>query len=131
VHARASDLWNEWGDIFASTANYLHQYGWQYGAPVLAETQFAGDAVLAPAEHMTLNETLGSLRARGLSVASTLPDSTPALLLAAPEPDAMDYRIGFQNFYVLTRYNSSPLYAMAVHDLAEALRQQIAQEAAL
>ena len=42
-----------------------------------------------------------------------------------------DYRIGFQNFYVLTRYNSSPLYAMAVHDLAEALRQQIAQEAAL
>jgi membrane-bound lytic murein transglycosylase B len=131
VHARASDLWNEWGDIFASTANYLHQYGWQYGAPVLAETQFAGDAVLAPAEHMTLNETLGALRARGLSVASTLPDSTPALLLAAPEADAMVYRIGFQNFYVLTRYNSSPLYAMAVHDLAEALRQQIAQEAAL
>jgi membrane-bound lytic murein transglycosylase B len=131
VHAHASDLWNEWGDIFASTANYLHQYGWQYGAPVLAETQFTGDAVLAPAEHMTLNESLGSLRARGLSVASTLPDSTPALLLAAPEADAMVYRIGFQNFYVLTRYNSSPLYAMAVHDLAEALRQQIAQEAAL
>jgi membrane-bound lytic murein transglycosylase B len=131
VHARASDLWNEWGDIFASTANYLHQYGWQYGAPVLAETQFAGDAVLAPAEHMALNETLASLRARGLSVASTLPDSTPALLLAAPEPDAMVYRIGFQNFYVLTRYNSSPLYAMAVHDLAEALRRQIAQEAVL
>jgi membrane-bound lytic murein transglycosylase B len=131
VHGRASDLWNEWGDIFASTANYLHQYGWQYGAPVLAETQFTGDAVLAPAEHMALNETLGSLRARGLSVASTLPDSTPALLLAAPEPDAMVYRVGFQNFYVLTRYNSSPLYAMAVHDLAEAIRQRIAQEAAL
>jgi membrane-bound lytic murein transglycosylase B len=131
VHARASDLWNEWGDIFASTANYLHQYGWQYGAPVLAETQFASDASLTPAEHMTLNETLGSLRARGLSVASALPDSTPALLLAAPEPDAMAYRIGFQNFYVLTRYNSSPLYAMAVHDLAEAIRQRIVQEAAL
>ena len=43
----------------------------------------------------------------------------------------MVYRIGFHNFYVLTRYNSSPLYAMAVHDLAEALRQQIAQEATL
>ncbi|MGA2561975.1 MAG: lytic murein transglycosylase B [Steroidobacteraceae bacterium] len=131
VRAGSSDLWSDWGDIFASTANYLHQAGWQYGAPVLAETQFTGDASLTPAEHMALNETLGSLRARGLNVASTLPDSTPALLLAAPEPDAMAYRIGFQNFYALTRYNSSPLYAMAVHDLAEAIRQQIAQEAAL
>ena len=131
AHAGSSDLWNDWGDIFASTANYLHRYGWQYGSPVLAEAQFSGDQNPTPAERMTLNETLGGLRTRGLSVASTLPDTTPALLLAAPEQDVMAYRIGFQNFYVLTRYNSSPLYAMAVHDLAAAIRQQIAQESAL
>ncbi|MGA2024363.1 MAG: lytic murein transglycosylase [Steroidobacteraceae bacterium] len=52
-------------------------------------------------------------------------------MLAAPEQDAMGYRVGFQNFYVITRYNSSPLYAMSVYDLAQAIRQRIEQEAAL
>lgn len=131
LHSTHPDLWGDWGDIFASTANYLHQSGWQYGAPVLAEAQLAPDQNVMPADHMALNETLGSLRAHGLSVAVTLPDETPSLLLAAAQQDAMGYRVGFQNFYVITRYNTSPLYAMAVHDLAEAIKQQIAQDAAL
>ena len=38
-HSPHRDLWGDWADIFASTANYLHQAGWQYGAPVLAEAQ--------------------------------------------------------------------------------------------
>jgi len=130
-HAAHTDLWGDWGDIFASTANYLHQAGWQNGAPVLAEAQLPSDQTLAPPEHLALTETLGSLRGHGLAVASSMADDTPALLLAAQQPDAMGYRVGFQNFYVITRYNSSPLYAMAVHDLAQAIKQQIAQEAAL
>jgi membrane-bound lytic murein transglycosylase B len=130
-HAPHRDLWNDWADIFASVANYLHQYGWQYGAAVLADAQLAGAAALTPPDHLALNDNLGNLRARGLIVDAALPDSTPALLLAAPEPEAMGYRVGFQNFYVITRYNTSPLYAMAVHDLAVAIKQQIAQEAAL
>ena len=130
-HTAHRDLWSDWGDIFASTANYLHQFGWQYGAPVLADAQFGADQTLVPPERMTLNETLGSLRARALTIAVTMPDDTPAILLAAPQQDAMRYRVGFQNFYVITRYNSSPLYAMAVHDLAQAIKQQVVGEAAL
>jgi membrane-bound lytic murein transglycosylase B len=130
-HAPHRDLWGDWGDIFASTANYLHQSGWQYGEPVLAEAQLPAEQGLMPPEHMALNETLGGLRAHGVTVASELPDETPALLLAAPQQDAFGYRVGFKNFYVITRYNNSPLYAMAVYDLAQAIAQQIAQEAAL
>jgi membrane-bound lytic murein transglycosylase B len=130
-HAAHCDLWDDWADIFASTANYLHQAGWQPGTPVLAETQFGTDPDLVPADHVQLTETLGSLRAKGLTVASPLSNSTPALLLAAPEPDAMRYRVGFQNFYVITRYNSSPAYAMAVYDLAKAIRERVAIDAAL
>lgn len=130
-HAPHRDLWGDWGDIFASTANYLHQSGWQYGAPVLAEAQLPAEQGLVAPEHMALNDTLGDLRTRGVTVASELPDDTPALLLAAPQQDAYGYRVGFKNFYVITRYNNSPLYAMAVYDLAQAIVQQIAQESAL
>jgi membrane-bound lytic murein transglycosylase B len=122
------DIWGDWGDIFASTANYLHQAGWQYGAPVLADAQLGADLSVTPAEHMALNETLGSLRAHSWAIASALPDDTPAILLAAPAQDAMNYRVGFQNFYVITRYNSSPLYAMAVYDLAQAIKDQVTRE---
>jgi membrane-bound lytic murein transglycosylase B len=130
-HDAHRDLWGDWGDIFASTANYLHQAGWQYGAPVLAEAQLSGDLTLAPPDRVTLTETLGGLRLHGLTVSSELPDETPAVLVSAPQPDANGYRVGFQNFYVITRYNNSPLYAMAVYELAQEIRQQIAQEAAL
>lgn len=129
-HGGHSDLWGNWSDIFASTANFLRQAGWQDGSPVLADAQQQGAHALTPAEHMRLTETVASLRAEGLSIDSSLPGKTPALLLAAPEADAMRYRVGFQNFYVITRYNSSPLYAMAVCDLARAIREQIAVEAA-
>jgi membrane-bound lytic murein transglycosylase B len=124
-HAARRDLWGDWGDIFASIANYLHQAGWQNGTPVLADAQVTGEPGLTPPERMTLSDTLGNLRAHGFSIDTSLPDSTPALLLAAPEQDAMGYRVGFQNFYAITRYNRSPLYAMAVYDLAQAIRQQI------
>jgi membrane-bound lytic murein transglycosylase B len=130
-HAGHRDLWGDWGDIFASTANYLHQAGWQYGGPVLADAQLAPDQSITPSDRMVLNETVGSLRSRALMIPSALPDDTPAILLAAPQQDAMGYRVGFQNFYVITRYNSSPLYAMAVYDLAQAVKQQVTREAAM
>jgi membrane-bound lytic murein transglycosylase B len=130
-HVQHRDLWGDWGDIFASTANYLHQAGWQYGAPVLADAQLAADQSVTPAEHMVLTETLDSLRAHALTIPSTLPDDSPAMLLAAPTQNAMNYRVGFQNFYVITRYNSSPLYAMAVNDLAQAIKDQVTREATM
>ena len=130
-HHTRRDLWTDWGDIFASMANYLHQYGWQYDAPVLAEAQLgAGENPNALVGKLR-GETLASLRAVGVTITPQLPDDTPAILLAANEQSAAGYRVGFHNFYVLTRYNTSPLYAMAVFDLAQAIRHQLAQEGAL
>ena len=125
------DLWGDWDDILASVANYLHENGWQAGQPVLAETRLDPAATFHIEPHsLELNETVDSLGAHGVKVDLDVPADTRALLILAEQPDGPSYRVGFQNFYVLTRYNASPRYAMAVHDLAQAISQRVQAAAA-
>lgn len=122
AHKGHSDLWNNWSDVLASIANYFVEHGWHTGEPVLLEasTDSTGDDPLA--FELALGDTLGGIRSRGYNVTSSLPDATPAMLVPAEQPESMTWRVGFTNFFVITRYNRSPRYAMAVHDLAQALR---------
>ena len=120
------DLWGDWDDILASVANYLHQNGWKAGEPVLSETHLDPGANFQIEPHgLDLNETVDSLGARGVKVDLELAPDTRALLIPAEQPDGPAYRVGFHNFYVLTRYNSSARYAMAVYDLAHAIAQRV------
>jgi len=117
------DLWRDWHDVLASVANYLSMQGWRRGEPVLAETHRDGEADDPLAFRLMLADTLGAIRGRGYAVDTTQPDTAQALLVPAEQADSMAWRVGFNNFYVITRYNRSPRYAMAVHDLATALRE--------
>jgi membrane-bound lytic murein transglycosylase B len=118
------DLWGDWDDVIASVANYLHQAGWRPGAPVLAEaTVAAGTSFEVEPRNLEPRETVASLAARGIKTELDVPEETPALLIDAERQDGPAYRVGFHNFYVITRYNTSPRYAMAVHDLAQAVVQ--------
>jgi membrane-bound lytic murein transglycosylase B len=116
------NLWNNMDDVVASIANYFREYGWETGAPVITE------AVLDPeptftidTRNLDLNETLQSLNAKGVQVKLAAPAETPVLLVSAEQQDGPAYRVGFKNFQVITRYNRSVRYAMAVHDLAQAI----------
>jgi membrane-bound lytic murein transglycosylase B len=126
------DLWNDWDDIFASVANYLQGHGWTPGGPVLAETRLDPDPSFQLDGHnLELTDTVDSLGARGVRIDATVPGETPVVLISAEQRDGPAYRVGFHNFYVITRYNASARYAMAVHDLAQELRQRVpAPEAA-
>jgi membrane-bound lytic murein transglycosylase B len=120
------DLWGDWDDILASVANYLRQNGWKAGEPVLAETRVDPGATFQLEPHgLEPTETVDSLGARGVKVELDVPSDTRALLILAEQPDGPAYRVGFHNFYVLTRYNTSARYAMAVHDLAQAIAQRV------
>ncbi|MFT3907493.1 MAG: lytic murein transglycosylase B [Steroidobacteraceae bacterium] len=123
------DLWNDWGDIFASIANYFSQHGWQYGGPVLAEATLAADRSLDAPSTVALDRTLKDLAGAGLTVSTSLPADTQAVLISAPREDAQAWRVGFKNFYVITRYNRSPMYAMAVYELAAAVKQRVLEDA--
>jgi len=117
------DLFADWDDIVASVANYFTAHGWQSGQPVLfdaaAPTELLGTL---DRRNLDLNHTLASLRTSGVAFESTLPDETRAMLVPAETAAGPAARVGLNNFRVITRYNRSVLYAMAVNDLAESLR---------
>jgi membrane-bound lytic murein transglycosylase B len=124
------DLWQDWGDVFASTANYFREHGWETGAPVLAEVELDPDPTFTiDPRNLTLNETLGTLEAKGVETLTEAPSDTPVVLISAEQKDGPAYRVGFRNFEVITRYNRSARYAMAVHDLAQAIALRVHEAA--
>ncbi len=116
------DLWANWNDVFASVANYLVLHGWRSGEPVMAPADVkAADLSGIEFGKVTLTETVGSLRERGVIFETALPTDAPAVLLALTGSSGPEFRVGFTNFYVITRYNRSQMYASAVSDLADAI----------
>jgi membrane-bound lytic murein transglycosylase B len=116
------DLWNDWADVFASVGNYLKVHGWETGQPVMLPAD-AANADLHGIEFgkVGLPETVDSLRKRGVRFETSLPGSTPAVLVALSAGFGNEYRVGFANFHAITRYNRSHMYASAVNDLADAI----------
>jgi len=116
------NLWTSWADVFASVANYLREHGWRKDEPVMARADVT-EADLAGLEFgkLALSETVGSLRARGVRFDTALPAEAPAVLVELAGRDGPEHRVGFTNFYAITRYNRSQLYASAVSDLADAI----------
>ncbi|MGH8264507.1 MAG: lytic murein transglycosylase B [Steroidobacteraceae bacterium] len=116
------DLWNDWADVFASIANYLEAHGWASGEPVLAEAEIdQAHAHDLDTRRIELSQTVASLHDKGVRFETTLAPDAPAMLLAAEQPQGITFRVGFRNFYALTRYNRSPLYSMTVTDLGAEL----------
>jgi membrane-bound lytic murein transglycosylase B len=130
------DLWKSWPDVFASIANYFVAHGWRKDEPVLAEAQWLdAPATATPddpaAARLELADSVGSLRGRGYRFDTPLPDSARVMLIPARLEKSLAWRVGFENFYVITRYNRSSMYAMAVHDLAMTLADRRRQQLAL
>lgn len=126
------NLWEQGADVFASVGNYLREHGWRAGEPVLVDARIAMPADDAANAKLALTDTIATLRARGYQFDAALPDHAAAMLVPAQLQNQLTWRIGFQNFYAITRYNRSPLYAMAVNDLAQeiAVRYRQLQTAA-
>jgi membrane-bound lytic murein transglycosylase B len=120
------DLWSNWADVCASVGNYLKEHGWNAGEPVLSEASIAsGKAAELDGRKLVLSDSVASLAAKGVQFETSLPEDAAALLIAVDEEDGTHWRVGYNNFFVITRYNHSALYAMAVYELAAAVKQRV------
>ncbi|WP_322521791.1 lytic murein transglycosylase B [Guyparkeria halophila] len=120
------DLWDSHHDVFASVANYFVEHGWGQGEPVMFEVDINDaevDDLLNQARDLAPKTTLGELRERGVAVPddAPVPDDFEVMLFTLTDGDAVAYQVGLNNFYVITRYNHSVLYATAVWQLAQAI----------
>lgn len=116
------DLFNSTDDVFASIANYfLGRGGWKPGGPVVVRANL--DGANAPFEPTSLEavHTLEALAARGYRPLSAVPTGATAVPINLDGANGPEHWLGFNNFYAITRYNISKHYAMAVHQLSEAI----------
>lgn len=113
------DIWTNESDAIGSVANYFSRHGWQASAPVAIEVQLTdGTADGVANESLNLKRTVGELKGLGVEV-SDLADDEKAGLYRMMQPDGPEYWLGLNNFHVITRYNRSRLYALAVHQLSQ------------
>jgi membrane-bound lytic murein transglycosylase B len=117
------DIWNNNADVIGSVANYFARHGWQPGQPVTQRVQGVnGDHAEIIAAGYKPSTTVGKLVESGVQLQQPLPEDSKTSLLALETEDGTQHWLGLDNFYVITRYNHSPLYAMAVYQLSEAIR---------
>ena len=115
------DLLASPADAIGSVANYLARHGWQRGEPIsAAATVTPAGASLAQGD-LKPTLTLAELGQRGVGVPSGAAPTLKAKLIRLETEQGDEYHLGFQNFYAITRYNHSALYAMAVTQLAAAI----------
>lgn len=125
-----TDLWNTHADIIGSVARYFSRHGWEDGETVAIRA--GGELDNPEAFNLRQREpdyTLGELREAGLTSGGEYPDDRKATIIRLETAeDEYEYWKGFNNFYVITRYNHSKLYGMAAWQLSRMIREAMEQD---
>ncbi len=117
------DLWQNPVDAIGSVANYFNRHGWEAGAGVAYPLSVTGDRVDAVIDKdLKPNIRAGDLKNYDVASDQDIPAATLVKVMQFEQKGHNDYWIGLHNFYVITRYNHSPLYAMAVYQLSEEIK---------
>ncbi len=115
------DIWNNPTDAIGSVANYLYVHGWRKGGRITLEVVADGVPEDVFNLSLELSKSVGELRAMGMTGADlNAAEMVSPMRLNGKQGE--EYWLGLHNFYVITRYNHSRLYAMAVFQLSEGLR---------
>ena len=118
-----TDIWNNPTDAIGSIANYFKAHGWQTGKQVVVPAKLNRTR-----EQVSANEAFNKVvppsikvtewKKIGVTPTGKIAAHTPVIGIEFDGINGLEYWLGLQNFYTITRYNRSPMYAMAVYDLS-------------
>ena len=117
------DLWDSPMDVIGSVANYFKQHNWQVGEPIVFPIGNAKEDDLFGIIDNGLKPDMQikDLQKYGIVLDHKLANTVPIKIMRFEQQVTNEYWIGMQNFYVITRYNHSALYAMAVYQLSQSI----------
>ncbi len=120
------DLWSTAADAVGSIANYYKSFGWRAGEPIVVPAEIGEtdvEAVIAAGLKPQLK--VAELQQQGITPLAPVAEDAEAALFMVESNQGPQYWLGLNNFYVITCYNRSVNYALAVYELARELRAQM------
>lgn len=114
------DIWGDWADVAGSIANYFLAHHWKPGEEIATQATLSNRwQGPLPKNALKPQETISSLSAKGVMFSTDLPADGKGQLLTLKGNNGNEHWVGFHNFFVITRYNRSVMYAMAVYQLGQ------------
>jgi len=104
-------------------------HGWTSGGEITTQATLSDRFNGPPPENqLSADETVSSLSRSGVMFSTELPNDSEGQLLTLEGHDGAEHWIGFHNFFVITRYNRSVMYALAVHQLGQEIAMEVARD---
>ncbi|MDH3619523.1 MAG: lytic murein transglycosylase B [Gammaproteobacteria bacterium] len=127
------DIWDNWADVAGSVANYFIAHRWRPGEEVVSQATLSSrwdGPVPEPKNTLKAGSTVESLSKRGVVFGTELCADSKGELLTYEGDDGTEHWVGFHNFFVITKYNRSVMYALAAHQLGQEIAREVAADAA-
>ena len=118
------DIWTNPNDAIMSVANYFVAHGWRPGGEVITRAEFSGDPTVFDLG-LRPKLSIDALADKGLKPVTEQSSDQLATPIKFDGKSGEEHWLGLHNFYVITRYNHSAMYAMSVHQLSQTLRAQM------
>ncbi len=121
-----TDIWKTPADAIGSVANYFKEHGWKTGEPVTVEAHVSDNMKSDQLNNIAPpSQTVDQWREQGINPISWLPPTARVIAFQFEGANGPEYWFGLQNFYTITRYNRSPMYAMAVYQLSQSIKVEM------
>jgi len=127
------DIWNNWADVAGSIANYFLAHRWRVEEEVVTQATLSSgwkSPIPTPANTLKMTDTVESLSKKGVMFATDLCADSKGQLLTYEGDDGIEHWVGFHNFFVITKYNRSVMYALAAHQLGQMISVKVDNDAA-